>query len=221
MLEAMRLLKNVYPHPRRTIVAGHWSGEEQGEVGSKAFTEDHPEIIKGLQALFNQDNGTGRVTRIGGAGLPNAADHMTRWLSALPSEVQAQAVYRGPGMPAGGGSDDFSFACYGTPAFGLGALNWDYGDYTWHTNRDTYDKIVFDDLKSNAALTAMLAYEASEDPSFITRERIDMAAAAAAAAAARAAQTPSARSGFGGRGGARTTWPECVKAPRVTQPRLR
>src|SRR5512146_1539962 len=36
MMEAMRILKQVYPHPKRTILAGHWSGEEEGEVGSKA-----------------------------------------------------------------------------------------------------------------------------------------------------------------------------------------
>jgi hypothetical protein len=100
-------------------------------------------------------------------------------------------------------------------------LNWDYGNYTWHTNRDTYDKIVFDDLKSNAAMTAMLAYEASEDPTFIKRDRIDLAAAAAAAAAARAAQSPSANPAGGRRGGFPTTWPACEKAPRVTKPRLR
>ena len=47
MLEAMRMLKEAYPNPKRTIVVGHWSGEEEGEVGSKAFTEDHPEVIKG------------------------------------------------------------------------------------------------------------------------------------------------------------------------------
>ncbi|HEX5439013.1 MAG TPA: M20/M25/M40 family metallo-hydrolase, partial [Gemmatimonadaceae bacterium] len=70
MLEAMRILKQVYPHPKRTILVGHWSGEEEGEVGSKAFTEDHPEVLKGLQALFNQDNGTGRIVRINGGGLP-------------------------------------------------------------------------------------------------------------------------------------------------------
>ena len=115
------------------------------------------------------------------------------------------------------GSDDFSFACYGLPAFGLGALNWDYGDYTWHTNRDTYDKIVFDDLKSNATLTAMLAYEASEDPSFITRERIDLAAAAAAATAAQG----TGNGARGRRGGFPTTWPACEKAPRETKPRLK
>jgi carboxypeptidase Q len=219
MLEAMRILKQVYPHPKRTIIAGHWAGEEEGEVGSRAFTEDHPEVIKGLQALFNQDNGTGRVTRIGGAGLPNAAEHMTRWLQMLPVELDSQVTYRGPGLPAGGGSDDFAFACYGVPAFGLGALNWDYGNYTWHTNRDTYDKIVFDDLKSNAVLTAMLAYAASEDPTFITRERVDLAAAAAAAAAARSAAGTNPAAGR--RGGFPTTWPVCEKAPRVTNPRLR
>jgi carboxypeptidase Q len=43
-------------------------------------------------------------------------------------------------------------------------LNWSYGTYTWHTNRDTYDKIVFDDVRSNAILAAIMAYQASEDP---------------------------------------------------------
>jgi hypothetical protein len=211
MLEAMRILKEVYPRPKRTIIVGHWAGEEEGEVGSKAFTEDHPEVIKGLQALFNQDNGTGRVVRIGGAGLPDAAAHMSRWIAALPPEMQIENLYTGPGLPAGAGSDDYSFACYGLPAFNLGALNWDYGNYTWHTNRDTYDKIVFDDLKSNVALTAMLAYLASEDPAFIARDRVDLAALAAA-------QPEAQGSGFRRR--IPSKWPECEKAPRQTKPRL-
>ena len=50
-------------------------------------------------------------------------------------------------------------------------MSWDYGSYTWHTNRDTYDKIVFDDLRFNATLTAMLAYLAANDATTITRER--------------------------------------------------
>ena len=214
MLEAMRILKQVYPRPRRTILVGHWSGEEEGEVGSRAFTEDHPEVISGLHALFNQDNGTGRIMRISGAGLPDAAAHMAKWVAALPPEMQRENLYRGPGLPAGGGSDDYAFACYGLPAFSLGALNWNYNNYTWHTNRDTYDKIVFDDLKSNAAMTAMLAYLASEDPQFITRERVDLAAMAAARAADDS--TASRR-----RGGFPTSWPVCQKAARITAPRLR
>jgi hypothetical protein len=232
MLEAMRILKQVYPKPKRTILVGHWTGEEEGEVGSKAFTEDHPEVLAGLQALFNQDNGTGRVVRMGGGGLPNAAEHITQWLDRVPTELKTQVSFGGPGFPAGGGSDDFSFACSGLPAFGLGALGWNYNNVTWHTNRDTYDKVIFDDLKSNATLTAMLVYLASEDPTKITRERVDLAAESARqqqAAAARAAANPAGPNGAGagranggGRGfGGPRTWPECVKAPRTTSPRLR
>ena len=69
---------------------------------------------------------------------------------------------RATGNP--GGTDGAVFACYGTPSFGMGAVGWNYGTYTWHTNRDTYDKVVFDDLKHNATLAAMMAYLASEDP---------------------------------------------------------
>ena len=47
----------------------------------------------------------------------------------------------------------------------------DYRQYTWHTDRDTYDKIVFDDLKNNATLAAMLMYLASEDPERVPRDR--------------------------------------------------
>jgi carboxypeptidase Q len=221
MLEAMRILEKVYPNPKRTILVGHWSGEEEGEVGSKAFTEDHPEVLKGLQALFNQDNGTGRIVRVGGGGLPNAAEHIQQWLDKIPTEWKAQINFAGAGRPAGGGSDDFSFACYGLPAFGLGALPWDYNVYTWHTNRDTYDKVVFDDLKSNATLTAMLAYLASEDPTLITRERVDLAALAQQAQSQPAPPNAAGRgAGRGGRGFP-TTWPQCVKAPRSTDPRLK
>ena len=75
-----------------------------------------------------------------------------------------------PDPASGGGSDDFSFSCAGAPITGLGALSWDYGNYTWHTDRDTYDKIVFDDLKNNATMAAMLAYAASEDLEKTARE---------------------------------------------------
>ena len=220
MLEAMRILQKVYPHPKRTILAGHWSGEEEGEVGSKAFTEDHPEVLKGLQALFNQDNGTGRIVRLSGAGLPDAATHIAHWLDQIPLELRNQIQYGGAGFPAGGGSDDYSFSCYGLPAFGLGALPWDYGNYTWHTNRDTPDKIVYDDLKSNATLTAMLAYLASEDPTMIKRDRVDLVAAAKRLEAELPPPTAGRNAQFRFRR-LPTTWPDCQKAPRSTKPRLK
>ena len=173
MMEAMRILKQVYPRPKRTIISGHWIAEEQGTHGSRAFAEDHPEVLRGMQALFNQDNGTGRILQITGAGLPAAGNNLAKWLSMMPDTAKARVRYQSPGRPGGRGSDDASFACHGLPAFNLGSLGWSYGNYTWHTNLDTYDKIVFADLRYNAALVAMLTYLASEEPELAGREKAE------------------------------------------------
>ena len=172
MMEAMRLLKKYYPNPKRTIIAGHWGSEEQGLNGSRAFVEDHPEVVDGLQALFNQDNGTGRVIRISGGGFLNSYDYLSRWLYAVPNDITQHIETTFPGSPAGGGSDYASFLAKGAPAFSLSSLSWSYWNYTWHTNRDTYDKIVFDDVRNNAILTAILTYMASEDSEKTSREKI-------------------------------------------------
>ncbi len=171
MMEAMRILEKYYPHPKRTIIAGHWESEEQGLNGSRAFVIDHPDIVAKAQAVFNQDNGTGRVIGIGAQGLIHAGEFLARWLTEVPSEVTKNIRLDVPGMPMGGGSDNASFTAAGAPGFGLFSNTWDYFLYTWHTNRDTYDKLVFDDLKNNAVLVASLAYLASEDPQFLPRDR--------------------------------------------------
>jgi len=172
MLEAMRILKKMYPNPKRTILVGHWGSEEQGLNGSRAFVEDHPEIVNNIQAVFNQDNGTGRVVNISGAGFLHSYDYLGRWLKAVPKNITEHIETNFPGSPSGGGSDNASFVAAGVPAFSLFSLNWSYWNYTWHTNRDTYDKIIFDDLRNNAILTAILAYMASEDTSRTSREKI-------------------------------------------------
>jgi hypothetical protein len=171
MLEAARILKKVYPNPRRTIVIGHWGSEEQGLNGSRAFVEDHPEVVEGLQALFNQDNGTGRVVQLSGQGFLHAYDYLGSWLEAVPENVKQHIETTFPGAPGQGGSDYASFLAVGAPAFSLSSLSWDYWDYTWHTNLDTYDKIVFDDVRNNVILTAILAYMASEDAEKTPREK--------------------------------------------------
>ncbi|HEY6899421.1 MAG TPA: M20/M25/M40 family metallo-hydrolase, partial [Puia sp.] len=171
MMEAMRILKLVYPHPKRTILVGHWGSEEEGLNGSRAFVEDHPEIVGKVQAVFNQDNGTGRVVNLSGQGFLYSYDFLTRWLSKVPSNIRDSIKTTFPGTPGGGGSDFASFVAVGAPGFGLSSLNWSYGSYTWHTNRDTYDKLVFDDVRSNAILVAALAYMASEDPATTPRDK--------------------------------------------------
>jgi carboxypeptidase Q len=171
MMEAMRILKRIYPNPKRTILVGHWGSEEQGLNGSRAFVEDHPEIVNNLQALFNQDNGTGRVVNIGGQGFAKSKDYITRWLSAVPDTIKNQIKTSFPGTPGAGGSDFASFVAAGALGYSLSATSWDYGIYTWHTNRDTYDKLVFDEIRSNVILAAIMVYMASEDPEKTSTEK--------------------------------------------------
>ncbi|HET8809463.1 MAG TPA: M20/M25/M40 family metallo-hydrolase [Flavobacteriaceae bacterium] len=171
MMETARVLKKVYPNPKRTILIGLWGSEEQGLNGSRAFVEDHPKIVKNIQAVFNQDNGTGRVVRISGSGFLNSYDYLGRWLSKVPDTVSHHIETTFPGRPGRGGTDYASFLAAGAPAFNLTSLSWAYWNYTWHTNRDTYDKLVFDEIENNVILTAILAYMASEDPETTSREQ--------------------------------------------------
>jgi len=109
MMEAMRILKKMYPNPKRTILVGHWGSEEQGLNGSRAFVEDHPDIIKNIQAVFNQDNGTGRVVNLSGAGFLHSYEYLNNWLYAVPKDITQHIKTTFPGTPSGGGSDNASF----------------------------------------------------------------------------------------------------------------
>jgi carboxypeptidase Q len=203
MMEAMRILRAVYPNPKRTILVGHWNGEEQGLNGSRAFTFDNPEVVQGLQALLNQDNGTGRVQVVALAGFTGAAGPFGRWMSRIPTELSRLVNLDAPGMPAAGGTDHAAFVCHGAPGFNLSSHPWDYFTYTWHTQLDTYDKIVFEEVRHNALLTAMLAYQASEDAERMPRDRRII--------------TPT------GQPGSMAAWPECPQPARSwgESPRVR
>jgi len=171
MLEAMRILKLAYPNPRRTILVGHWGGEEQGLRGSTGFRDMHPDVIDGMQVVFNQDNGTWRAELIEGQGFLAAGANLASWLSHVPTEISSNLKLDVPGNQENAGSDHSAFICRGVPAFRLQSNYTEYRQYTWHTNRDTYDKVVIDDLKNNATLAAMLAYRASEDPTRVPRDQ--------------------------------------------------
>jgi carboxypeptidase Q len=174
MLEALRILSEAYPNPRRTILLALWGGEEQGLNGSRRFVGMHPEIVENLQALYNQDNGTGRVATISAQGLTGAAPKLVEYVSKLPPEISQNIRLDLPGMPGSGGTDNASFICAGAPGINLSSISWSYGTHTWHTNRDTFDKVVPEEIRNNAVLTAMMVYLASEDPERISRERREM-----------------------------------------------
>src|SRR5581483_7198029 len=119
MLEAMRILKTAYPRPKRTILVGHWSGEEEGEIGSSAFTVDHPEVMAGLQPLFNQDNGTGEIDSVQTNGFVDAAGSLARWMARMPADMTRNVALMMPGVAHNESTDSDAFDCRSAPGFFL------------------------------------------------------------------------------------------------------
>ena len=168
MLGAMRILHDLYPHPRRTILVRHWSGEEEALSTTRLVMADMTKIAAGVQLVMNQDVGTGRATALFVQGTPAMKDVLERFVKRLPAELGSGLTIEGPN-PGGFGAEA---ACTGFPVVNLWpqdkatkGYTWSYDPYTWHTNRDTYDKVIFDDVQFDSTLAAMLAYLASEDPS--------------------------------------------------------
>jgi Zn-dependent M28 family amino/carboxypeptidase len=163
MMEAARILKAIGVKPRRTIRVALWGGEEQGLLGSQAYVKEHfgafenpkPEYFK-LGAYFNIDSGTGRARGMSVFGPPEAADVLRPVLAPFADLGFAGA--RASNSRGLGGSDNGSFNQAGLPGVGVGQDPIEYGNITWHTNLDTYERIVEDDVKKSAIIIAAAVY---------------------------------------------------------------
>jgi Zn-dependent M28 family amino/carboxypeptidase len=163
MMEAARILVAAGARPRRTVRVALWSGEEQGLQGSQAYVREHfgsaedpkPAFAK-FAGYFNMDTGTGRARAMTVFG-PPAAGTILR---------EALAPFRDLGMMGAtttrsrqrGGTDHTSFNDVGLPGIGILQDPIEYQSYTWHTNLDTYERIVEDDVKKSAIVIAAAVY---------------------------------------------------------------
>ena len=78
-----------------------------------------------------------------GPATPKTAAAIIQLLRILPALDFDQGLTAE--ISAGGyaASDHTSFLCRPAPAFRLQSSYSEYRQYTWHTNRDTFDKIIF------------------------------------------------------------------------------
>ncbi|HSE31457.1 MAG TPA: M20/M25/M40 family metallo-hydrolase [Pyrinomonadaceae bacterium] len=164
MMEAARILKTLGVQPRRTIRVALWSGEEQGLLGSQAYVKEHfgsfEEPKPGYEKFggyFNIDSGTGRVRGASVFGPPDAANIMKEILTPFAKDGVVTATQsRSRNL---GGSDNTSFSNAGLPGIGMGQDPIEYGTHTWHTNLDTYERILEDDVKKDAMVVAWSVYQ--------------------------------------------------------------
>jgi carboxypeptidase Q len=179
MMEAARILKAMGVQPRRTIRVALWSGEEQGLRGSQAYVKEHfgsfesqkPEYSK-LVAYLNIDSGTGRARGASVFGPPETVAVIREILK--PFEDLGVFGALASSSRATGGSDHTSFNNAGLPGIGFGQDPIEYNSHTWHTNLDTYERVIELDAKQAAITIASVVYHlATRDdvlPRFPTAE---------------------------------------------------
>jgi carboxypeptidase Q len=178
-MEAVRILKAIRVVPRRTIRLALWSGEEQGMRGSRAYVREHfgtfeepKAAYSRLSAYMNIDSGTGRVRSMTVFGPAAAAAALGETLAPFKDLGVLGANSTRSRQAAN--SDHSAFSEAGLP--GINALQdpIEYDSYTWHSNLDTYERIVQEDvIKSAIVLAATVYHLATRDemlPRFSTGE---------------------------------------------------
>src|SRR5690242_18313156 len=174
MMEAARILKTLGVKPRRTIRVALWSGEEEGLLGSIAYVKEHFGSFENSKpgyekfgGYFNIDSGTGRVRGAGVFGPPEAANILREILAPFKDDgVVGAVVSRSRRL---GGSDNTSFGQAGLPGIGMGQDPIEYNSNTWHTNLDTYERILEDDVKKDAMVIAWSVYQLAMSDTLLPR----------------------------------------------------
>jgi hypothetical protein len=160
MMEAVRILMSSGLKPRRTIRIALWSGEEQGLHGSRNYVKNHftDSIAKSkVSAYYNLDNGTGKIRGVYLQSNPNVKDLFAAWLEPF-HDLGAKTVT----INNTGGTDHQAFDGIGIPGFQFIQDPIEYNTRTHHTNMDTYDHLIADDLKQAATIIASFVYHTSQ-----------------------------------------------------------
>jgi hypothetical protein len=163
MMEAARILVAVGAQPRRTVRLALWTGEEQGLLGSQAYVREHFGMAEEPKPAFdkfagyiNMDTGTGMARGLQVFGPPETAA-VLRDIVAPMRDLGVLGAMATRSRQRGG-TDHTSFNEAGLPGINLMQDPMEYGTYTWHTNLDTYERIVEDDVKKAAIVVASTVY---------------------------------------------------------------
>jgi len=156
VMAAARLIGILPRAPRRTVRVVLFAHEEFGLSGAKAYAERYVESLDRHQLATESDFGAGRIwrfaTRIHPLDLP-AIEALTPLLEPLGIEW-----FENTGR---GGADLRPSREQGVPVADLTPDGTYYFDYH-HTENDTFDKVVPEDLAQNVAAMTSLAWFAAE-----------------------------------------------------------
>jgi hypothetical protein len=164
MMEAIRILKSLDIKPRRTIRIALWGGEEQGFYGSGGYvekylynrkTEEKKPGYDKFSVYFNMDYGTGRYRGIYLQENELARPLFEAWMKPY-EDLEFETITN----RNAGGTDHLTFNAAGLPGFQFIQDDIEY-DRGYHSNTDTWERLLLPDLRQNAIITAWFAYNAA------------------------------------------------------------
>ncbi|MCJ7816159.1 MAG: M20/M25/M40 family metallo-hydrolase, partial [Xanthomonadales bacterium] len=174
VMEAMRILKALDLKLDRTVRLGLWDGEEAGHLGSRAYVKEHLGNPRSMElkpqhetfsVYLNIDTGSGRTRGVLTQGNDMAKPIFLELMQPFEEHGISVAVPRNDW-----GTDHQAFDAVGLPAFDLLQDQLDYWSHTHHSNIDTVDHIVPQDLMVSAAFMASLVYHAAMRDELMPRE---------------------------------------------------
>lgn len=192
-MEVMRILNALGVKPRRTIRVALWTGEEEGIFGSFGYVKQHfgsyplsdtpeqrqlPDFVRkpagpltvkpeqGLvSAYFNVDNGGGKIRGVYLQGNAGIAPIFAQWIAPL-KDIGVTALT----LQNTGGTDHLSFDAVGIPGFQFIQDSLDYESRTHHSNMDTYERLLPEDMKQAAVVEAIFVYNAAMRDQMLPRK---------------------------------------------------
>lgn len=176
MMEAVRLLKASGIQPRRTVRIALWGGEEQGLFGSRNYVKMHvgdPATMQlqpmqsKISAYYNLDNGTGKIRGVYLQGNDKVKPIFAQWLAPFKDMGAATLTIGNTG-----GTDHLSFDAVGVPGFQFIQDEIEYDTRTHHSNMDTYDHLIPDDLKQAATIVAAFVYNTAQRDEPLPRKEL-------------------------------------------------
>ena len=158
IIDAARAIRASKAVPKRSIRFILFTGEEQGMLGSWAYTLAHRAEMSRINAVIVFDAGDGRVTGYSLSGRKDVLAPLKEALKPLASLSPLKNT-----LDAEIGTDNFDFLLEGVPTL---IANQDPDDYmmNYHASSDTFDKVDFAQLKKNEGIAAVTAYALADMP---------------------------------------------------------
>ena len=171
VVDALRAIKASGLQPRRSIRFILFSGEEEGLLGSRAYSIAHRPELDEAAGVIIWDAGTGKTTGFADGGRNDVLNTGKRLIAPLQqfglTELKTDIEW---------GTDHFDFMLEGVPTFVADQEEANYLE-NYHAVSDTYDKVDFTQLKKHVAEAAEFSFALANLPEKIgprfTRAQIE------------------------------------------------